>query len=329
MSAKRRALQGPPTQARRACPPDSRLACDLQKSSCGTKSGHGLKLIEASRRPVTACARTIAVASGKGGVGKTLIAASLAVALARAGKSTMLLDANLGLANIDFVLDLDGKPNLVDVIKGTTQLEEILIDGPAGLKVVPAGLGNSRMPELGLLEQMGLISAFSNLRARPDYMVVDCAPGIGSSVLSFCAASDAVVVVICDEPASIVHACALVRVLAHERAVESFQIICNRVESQLHGRRLFESFCNQIDECMDFRLSHAASIPEDDVFAAIAWGRNAPFQFDPRSPAAAAITKLADSAVAWQALGVSSGRQSFFVSDDAEAAECLPRVQVD
>ena len=122
--------------------------------------------------------RTIAVTGGKGGVGKTNVSANLAVALAGMGKRTLLLDADLGLANIDVILGLQPKHTLADLVAGRCTLEEVIIEGPGGVLVVPAASGRRHMAELQPAEHVGLVNVFSELERDLDVMIIDTAAGI-------------------------------------------------------------------------------------------------------------------------------------------------------
>ena len=145
----------------------------------------------------------IAVTSGKGGVGKTSIAVNLAVSLAREGREVVLFDADLGLSNVDIALGLKPKHDISEVLSGARSLEEILVEGPGGVRVVPASSGISAMTELTAAQRAGLIRAFSELTVPVDTLIVDTAAGIDGSVLSFSSACELVMVVVCDEPTSI------------------------------------------------------------------------------------------------------------------------------
>ena len=138
--------------------------------------------------------RVIAVTSGKGGVGKTNVSVNLSVALSETGKNVMLLDADLGLANVDVLLGLQPKSNLSHVIDGHRTLEEVIVEGPSGIMVVPAASGVKRLAELGTMENAGLIRAFSELNHAVDTLIIDTAAGINESVTSFSRAAQEVVV---------------------------------------------------------------------------------------------------------------------------------------
>src|ERR1700694_4219544 len=174
-----------------------------------------------SSRPV----KVIAVTGGKGGVGKTTVSANLAVSIAAQGRDVMLVDADLGLANVDVVVGLKPRLHLGHVVRGECSLEDAIVTGPHGLQIVPAASGIKRMANLSDTEQAGIIRAFSDLYHRVDVLVVDTAAGLHDSVTTFTQAAHHVVVVVCDEPASITDAYALIKVLSREHGVQRFQIL--------------------------------------------------------------------------------------------------------
>ena len=161
-----------------------------------------LDAVQTSVNPrVITTPKITAVANFKGGVGKTNVSVNLSVALSDTGKRVMLLDADLGLANVDVLLGLRPESNLSHVIDGKRTLEEVIVKGPSGIMVVPAASGVKRLAELSSIENAGLIRAFSELNHDIDTLIIDTAAGINESVTSFSRAAQDVVVVVCDEPA--------------------------------------------------------------------------------------------------------------------------------
>ena len=150
--------------------------------------------------------QVIAVSGGKGGVGKSNVSVNLGIALAQMGRRVVLLDADLGLANIDVLLGITANRNIQDVIAGECDLRDVLVNGPGGIKIVPASSGTQRMTQLSNLEHAGLINAFSELGDQIDVLIVDTAAGISESVVSFLRASQELLLVVCDEPTSITDA---------------------------------------------------------------------------------------------------------------------------
>src|SRR4051795_7398692 len=203
----------------------------------GRKSG-----VEGVRAPNANPVQVVAVTGGKGGVGKTTIAVNLAASLAARGKQVMLLDGDLGLANVDVFLGLTPRLTLADVIAGNCTLEEVVLDAPQGFKVVPAASGITQLAELDKLTHLGLVRAFGDLTTRLDFMVVDTAPGIAGSVLQFSQAAQQVLVVICDEPASLTDAYALIKILSRDHGVKQFRVLVNQSRGRGLGQSLFQRF---------------------------------------------------------------------------------------
>jgi flagellar biosynthesis protein FlhG len=255
----------------------------------------------------------LTVTGGKGGVGKTNIAANLAITLAQFGRRVMLLDADLGLANVDVLLGLQPRYTLADVLRGERALADVIVTGPGGVRVVPGASGLAAIADLGTAGQAGLINAFSELTEDLDLLVVDTAAGISGSVLRFCAAASDVLVVVCDEPTSITDAYALIKVLSTEHGVTRFRIVTNMTHQGGDGRQLFEKLLRVTERFLQVTLDHAGSLPYDDrVWRAVQL--QAPFVTAfPGSLAAAALKRLATRADNWEAPRVARGHIEFFV----------------
>lgn len=267
---------------------------------------------EGLRRLANTPVNVIAVTGGKGGVGKSCTSINLAVALAQCGQRTMLLDADLGLANIDVLLGLQPRHNLSHVLNGECALEDIICEGPEGLRVVPAASGRRRMADLSAAEHAGLISAFSALAVDFDTLIVDTAAGISNSVISFAQASHKVIVVICDEPASITDAYALIKILSRDYDVEEFQVLTNMTTSAEEGRLLFEKVARASHRFLDVRLEHFDNVAADS-FQRRAIQRQAPVaSVYPSASTTLAFRELAARARKWQPTGGSRGRLEFF-----------------
>ncbi|MDD3608899.1 MAG: MinD/ParA family protein [Halothiobacillaceae bacterium] len=211
-------------------------------------------------RPV----QVIAVTSGKGGVGKTNVSVNLAMALARMGRKVLLMDADLGLGNVDVQLGLSPKYNLSHVIDGSRSLEEVIVEGPLGVYVIPAASGVKKMAELTPGENAGLIHAFGHLSLAIDTMIVDTAAGIAESVVSFARAAREVVVVVCDEPASITDAYAMIKVLSREYGVQRFHVIANMTHHPQEGRKLYGKLLAVTDRFLDVTLGFLGAVPYDE-----------------------------------------------------------------
>lgn len=257
--------------------------------------------------------RVIAVTGGKGGVGKTNVSINLAVAMADLGKRVLVLDADLGLANIDVVLGLHPEYDLSHVLRGERSLDEILIEGPSGIRVAPAASGVQQMAELSEAEHAGLIHAFSDVGADLDVLIVDTAAGISDSVVSFSRAAQEVVVVVCDEPASITDAYALIKLLNREYGVDRFRILSNMARGAQEGRGIYNKMCRVTDRYLDVMLSFMGSIPYDDNLRKAVRAQKPVVQAFPRSRAAQTFKNLAKKADNWPVPEGVSGHLQFFV----------------
>jgi len=261
-------------------------------------------------RPV----RVLAVASGKGGVGKTNVSVNLAVALAHMGRKVLVFDADLGLANVDVMLGLHPQYNLSHVLSGECSLEEILVDGPAGVRIIPASSGIQRMAELSPAEHAGMIRAFSELSSEVDVLLVDTAAGISDSVVSFSKAAQEVIVVVCDEPASITDAYALIKLLNKEHNVRRFRVLANMAHSPQEGRELFAKIVRVTDRFLeDVVLDFMGSVPYDEYLRKAVQKQRPVVEAYPRSKAAQAFTALAKKADTWPLPTAAGGYLEFFV----------------
>jgi flagellar biosynthesis protein FlhG len=278
----------------------------------GTKTHNdqaaGLRRI-ARPRPV----RVIAVTSGKGGVGKTNVSVNLALALARSGHDAMLLDADLGLGNVDVLLGLNTRFNLAHVVNGERTLEEIIVSGPGGLKIVPAASGLKHMTELGALGHAGLIRAFSELSDRLDVLVIDTAAGISDSVLSFSAAAQEVVVVVCDEPASITDAYALIKLMSREHGARRFRILASMARNEREADELYAKLTRVSERFLEVNLDFLGWVPFDDYLRKSVQKQRAVVEAYPNSASAQAFLQLARKAAAWPLPESAAGHLEFFV----------------
>jgi len=273
-----------------------------------TDQAAGLRRM-AKQRPV----QVIAVASGKGGVGKTNVSVNLSLALVESGKEVLLLDADLGLANVDLLLGLHSEYNLSHVITGERTLEEVIVEGPEGLKIIPAASGTQMMSELSPNQHAGVIRAFSELSTPIDVLMIDAAAGISDSVISFTKASNEVIVVVCDEPTSLTDAYALMKVLNTDHGVQRFNILANSIRSPQEGLGLFAKLSRVTDHYLDVTLDYMGAVPYDEYLIKAVKKQHAVMQSYPQSPASLAFRKLAKKANSWPMPGHASGHLEFFV----------------
>ncbi|RME34723.1 MAG: MinD/ParA family protein [Gammaproteobacteria bacterium] len=258
--------------------------------------------------------RVIAVSGGKGGVGKTSVSVNLGIALAGLGRRVVLLDADLGLANVDIMLGLRPQHNLAEVMDGQVELPEILVEtGFERFRVVPGASGIQKMAALSPAEHAGLVYAFSELGNDTDILIVDTAAGISDSTISFCAAAHEVLIVLCNDPASLTDAYALIKILSQERGCHRFRVLTNMVHSAAEGRQLYNKLVAVADRYLDVTLDHVGTIPRDlNMQRAVRRQQPLPRAY-PGSPATAAFKKLAERADNWSTPRRPSGGMQFFV----------------
>lgn len=260
-------------------------------------------------RPV----QVLAVTSGKGGVGKTNVSVNLAAALARAGQQVMLMDADMAMANVDVLLGIHPKLNLSHVIDGTHTLEEIIIDGPAGVHVVPASSGVKRMAELGPRENAGLIHAFSELTLPLDTLIIDTAAGIADSVISFARAAREVLVVVCDEPASLTDAYAMIKVLSREHGVQRFHVVANMTHTPSEGRLLYQKLAAVCDRFLDVTLNFLGAVPFDEYLRKAVQRQQPVVEAYNASRSAQSFMQMAERITKWPRPTGPDGHLEFFI----------------
>lgn len=238
-------------------------------------------------------AKVVAVCSGKGGVGKTNVAANLAVALGAFGKDVCLLDADVSLANVDVLLGLQPRFNLSHVVAGEADLETTILRGPKNIRIVPASSGNFSMTDLAPAAQAAIIQAFSGLARQPEVLIVDTAAGISSDVARFVQAAQHPLVVVRDEPASLTDAYALIKVFSQNYGVGRFNILTNQSPTAAAGRQLFQKLLKVTETYLDVVLTHLGDVPDDRYLVKAVQEQRSVVDAYPLSAAGTAFLKIA------------------------------------
>lgn len=268
---------------------------------------HGLRQMH-SQGPV----RAIAITGGKGGVGKTNIAINLGIAMAHAGKRVLLLDADLGLANVDVLLGLHPKRNLSHVVRGECGLEDIIVSAPGGMRIVPGASGLQSMADLSSAERAGLVNAFSELNSGIDVLLIDTAAGISDSVLSFSRAAQEVIIVVCDEPASMTDAYAMIKTLSCDYGIHRFRVIANMVPGIREGQELYKKLATVTNRFLNVALDFMGAVPYDEYLRKAIQKQQPLVEAYPRSKAAMAFKNLAQKADKWPVPTEARGHLEFF-----------------
>lgn len=207
--------------------------------------------------------RVIAITSGKGGAGKTNLSVNLGIALAQTGQRVAILDADMGLANVDILLGIYPQFNLSHVLSGEKTLRDIMLEGPSGIKVIPGASGIQKMAELSATEQAAMIHAFSELDQELDVLIVDTAAGISASVVNFARACQEIMVVVCDEPTSLTDAYAFIKLLNRDYKLSNFHVVTNMVKTVEQGQALFQKLTKVTDHYLDVTLRYVGAVPYD------------------------------------------------------------------
>ena len=211
------------------------------------------------RKPV----KTIAIASGKGGVGKTNVAANLAIELKKTGKNVMVLDADLGLSNIDVLFQLAPRYNIQHVLNGEMSLRDIIVEGPLGIKILPAGSGIQELTALDEFQRLKLLEGFDSYESDIDYLIIDTAAGISENVAFFCIAAQEIVVVTTPEPTAITDAYALIKVLFTRYQEKEFRVLVNFAKSAEEALEVFRRLSLVAEKFLNISLDYVGHIPQD------------------------------------------------------------------
>jgi flagellar biosynthesis protein FlhG len=261
----------------------------------------------------------IGIASGKGGVGKTTISANLAVALAARGKSVMLFDADLGLANAQLALGCKAPFNFSHVITGEKTLKEIIVEGPKGVKLVPGSSGIQHLAALNSTEAAGIIHSFSELEDGLDYFIVDMAAGLSDSVMTFLSACQHRFIVLKNEPSSIADAYATIKVMIQNYELDNIYVLPNSVPSQREGQNLYKRINSVIKSFLGSEVGYLYSITEDEMLLRAIRSSQPSLSFSPASAAARDFSSMADAVEALPENNSITGGLQFFVERMADS----------
>ncbi|MGE0526153.1 MAG: MinD/ParA family protein [Bdellovibrionales bacterium] len=239
--------------------------------------------------------RTLSVASGKGGVGKTTLVCNMAFELARAGYQVLILDGDLGMANVDIMFGRSARLNISHVLKGHAQLEDILVEVAPNVQLIPGGSGVYGLSRLEPLEKHILLDQIGALNRGFDYMLVDTAPGIDDGVLYLSSAAQEIFVVVTPDPSSLTDAYALIKVLNQRHHEKHFSIVANMVRDEIEGRMVFQKLSDVAARFLCVSLDYRGSIPLDPNLRQSIRNQQLVVQSQSRSPASLAIRQLSEN----------------------------------
>jgi flagellar biosynthesis protein FlhG len=257
-------------------------------------SSAGADLTVARRPPANGSLRVIAVTSGKGGVGKTNVSVNLALLAARRGKRVLVIDADLGLANVEIVFGVKSRYHVGDLLNGTRTAAEVLTDGPLGIKILTAGSGVQSLTQLDESSKMRLIAALEELGDSFDLVFIDSGAGIGDNVLFFVGAANEAILVVSPEPTSIVDAYAVIKVLSQQARVTQFGIVINNVVDELPAREIFPRLTTVTNRFLAASIRHLGYVPRDENLHRSIMAQTPLVDLFPFSPASRAFQQIAD-----------------------------------
>ncbi|HEY3308114.1 MAG TPA: MinD/ParA family protein [Desulfuromonadaceae bacterium] len=237
--------------------------------------------------------RVISVTSGKGGVGKSNVVSNLAIAMSTLGKKVLVIDADLGLGNLDVLLGLSPAYNLNHVLNGEKTISEILIDGPAGIKIIPAGSGVQEFTSLGQHEKLKLLDELDMLEEQFDIMIVDTEAGISENVTYFTVAAQEIIVVVTPEPTSITDVYALIKLLATRYSEHHFKVLVNMAKDSEDALEVFRKLANVAGRFLDISLDYLGCVVKDEKVVEAVKRQKAVTELFPDSEAANCFATLA------------------------------------
>ncbi len=239
--------------------------------------------------------RVISVTSGKGGVGKTSITANLAVAFQKFNKRVLILDADLGLANMDIMLGINPRYTIGNVLSGEKSLEDVIVTTPAGFKLLPAASGMQELTELGEDQKRFLLNELDAINEEFDIILIDTSAGISSNVMYFNFAAMERLVVLTNEPTSLTDAYALIKVLTGKYNQKRFKVLINLVQDAGEADRIFRSLSIAVDKYLQSpSLDYIGWIPYDKMIPKAIRRQKPLVDTHPDSPASKSIMALAE-----------------------------------
>jgi flagellar biosynthesis protein FlhG len=258
--------------------------------------------------------RVLAITSGLGGVGKSCVAVNLGAALAELGQKVLILDADLGQAGIARLLGLRPRYTIMDVLAGHKSLAQVIMTGPGGLQVVPGNPGSAGFVELSQAHKLLLLEELDACTAQLDFVLVDTGAGLSDNVLYFNLGAQERLVVADQEPASVINAYTLIKVLAGRYAQKRFQLLFNKITRPREARRSFEQLTKVADRFLRgaVALEYLGVIPEDDSVPQSVSEQSVLVKIKPHSPAALAFAETARALLSRETNHALDGNIKFF-----------------
>jgi len=237
--------------------------------------------------------RVVGVTSGKGGVGKSNFTANLAATAARAGRRVLVIDADLGLANVELLFGLRPRLHVGHLLDGSAQIRDVLAKGPRGICILPAGSGLRDLTALDDLQKRRLLAGLEELENAFDVVLVDTGAGIGDNVAFFISGVQEALLVVTPEPTALTDAYAAVKVLSQSGGARNFAVAVNLATPEV-GKDVFDRLCAVTGRFLPARLRYAGSVPPDENVHRAVMARRPLVELYPYSPASRALRGMAE-----------------------------------
>ncbi|MFQ5780284.1 MAG: MinD/ParA family protein [Nitrospiria bacterium] len=255
--------------------------------------------------------KVVAVTSGKGGVGKTNVVANLGVALSKLGKTVLVLDAALGLGNLDVLFGVIPRYTIEHVLRGQKTLSEIMMQGPCGIQILPTSSGTEDLIHLTSEQKLILLGELDRLEKRVDVLLIDTAAGISSNVLYFNTVAQEIIVIASLEPTSVTDAYAIMKVLSIRHGEKRFKLLVNMVENEREAKEVFHKLTMVADQFLDIAIEYIDFIPQDDYLRMAVCQQKAVVDIYPKSRSSLQFIQLARRVIQWPVIGIPKGNLQF------------------
>ena len=260
------------------------------QSETGKSSVSSLSTLRSFTQPAP---KVIAISGGKGGVGKTLISANLAYSCAVLGQRTLVIDGDLGLSNLDVVMNMRPKGSIDDVLAGECDLTDVIAPYAPGLDLLPSSSGFLKVPELERKHKLILLEQIESLDGRYDLILIDTAAGVSRTVQHWAASAGQIVIVVTPEPTSLADGYATMKILSESIGESCFSLVVNMVSSDSEALEIFSKFSTVAEEFLGARVDYLGAVPTDPHVKASVRQRNLLCRHFPFSPASVALNALA------------------------------------
>lgn len=238
--------------------------------------------------------RVFSVSSGKGGVGKSNVVINLAIAMTKLGKRVLILDADLGLANVDVLLGLNPQYNISHVLKGQKRIDDILVEGPSGVTIMPASSGVQELTQLSVEQKVMLLDLLESIPVNFDVFMIDTGAGISDTVLYFNLMAQEKIIVLTPEPTSLTDGYALIKVLFQRHGERYFRILVNNVEDENQAKAIYKQISRVADHFLDgIAIDYVGSVPKDAHIPKAVMHQKAVTELFPKAPSSQAFRQIA------------------------------------